>query len=97
MTAAGFLHFRHHRCDFVSVEVGLGGRNDSTTIINPDVSVITSIGLDHTEVLGPKVENIAWEKAGIIKSQKSVVLGPSAQLKIITDYAETLNAPIKKV
>ena len=67
-TALGFLWFARQQCDFVVLEVGLGGRNDATNVIGtPLVSVITSISLDHTSVLGDTVEQIAAEKAGIIK------------------------------
>jgi dihydrofolate synthase/folylpolyglutamate synthase len=48
MTASGFLHFVNKKCEFVSLEVGLGGNNDTTNIVIPEISVITSIGLDHT-------------------------------------------------
>ena len=81
----------------MSLEVGLGGRMDTTNIVTPIVSAITSIGLDHTDVLGPKIENIAWEKAGIIKENKPIVLGPSAQLPLIIDYAKKQNSPIHLV
>ena len=57
------------------MEVGLGGRLDSTNIITPDVSIITNIGLDHTNLLGDTLEKIAGEKAGIIKTGVPVVIG----------------------
>ena len=57
------------------IECGLGGRLDSTNIINPEISVITNIGLDHTNLLGNTLEKIAIEKAGIIKKEKPVVIG----------------------
>ena len=67
-TALGFLWFARQRCDFVVLEVGLGGRMDATNVIGtPLVSVLTSISLDHTRILGNTVEQIAAEKAGIIK------------------------------
>ena len=65
-TALGFLWFARQQCDFVVLEVGLGGRNDATNVIGtPLVSVITSISLDHTSVLGDTVEQIAAEKRGL--------------------------------
>ncbi len=68
-TAIAFEYFRRHRCDIVVLEVGMGGRLDATNIIEqPLLSVITGIALDHTAYLGDTVEQIAWEKAGIIKS-----------------------------
>jgi len=68
ITALAFLHFFHEKCDIVVLEVGMGGRLDSTNVIDtPEVAVITAIGLDHMEYLGGTVEKIAGEKAGIIK------------------------------
>jgi dihydrofolate synthase/folylpolyglutamate synthase len=75
ITALAFLYFAQERCDIVILEVGLGGRFDSTNIIKaPLCSVITSIGLDHIAVLGNTVEKIAFEKAGIIKKGCPVVV-----------------------
>src|SRR5438067_8615691 len=74
-TALGFLHFLRRGCDIAVIEVGLGGRFDSTNVITPLVSVITSISLDHTAILGETVEKIAFEKAGIIKRGVPVVSG----------------------
>lgn len=79
MTAASFLYFREQKCDFASIEVGLGGLKDTTNIVTPLVSVLTSIGMDHMEILGPTLDDIAWDKSGIIKEGKPVVLGPTAQ------------------
>lgn len=58
--------------------MGLGGKNDTTNIVDPEISVITSIGLDHMDLLGPTKEHIAREKSGIIKPKRPVVVGPSA-------------------
>ena len=66
-TAVGFLHFVRRRVDAAVVEVGLGGRFDSTNVCRPAVAVITSISLDHTRQLGDRVAMIAMEKAGIVK------------------------------
>src|SRR5205807_1384705 len=74
-TALGFLHFLRRGCDIAVIEVGLGGRFDSTNVLTPLVSVITSISLDHTQMLGETVEQIAFEKAGIIKPGVPVVSG----------------------
>lgn len=77
VTAAAFLYFEKKKCDFVVLEVGLGGRLDSTNIINaPYVSVITSISLDHTAILGDTIEKIANEKCGIIKFGAETVVYP---------------------
>jgi dihydrofolate synthase / folylpolyglutamate synthase len=74
-TALGLLHFVRRRVDCAIIEVGLGGRFDSTNVITPLVSVITSIGLDHTQQLGHTVEKIAFQKAGIIKPGVPTVSG----------------------
>jgi len=70
-----FDYFASERVDVAVVEVGLGGRLDSTNIITPELSVITNIGLDHTDILGDTLPEIAFEKAGIIKNNISVVIG----------------------
>ena len=70
-----FNCFAKHKVDIAIVEVGLGGRLDSTNIISPEVSVITNIGLDHTQFLGETLPEIAFEKAGIIKNKIPVVIG----------------------
>ncbi len=73
--ALAFHHFAKNQVDIAIVEVGLGGRLDSTNIISPLVSVITNISKDHTHLLGTDVEKIAMEKAGIIKPETPVVVG----------------------
>lgn len=70
-----FSYFSKEKVDVAIIEVGLGGRLDSTNIINPVLSVITNIGLDHTNMLGNTLEEIASEKAGIIKPNTPVVIG----------------------
>ena len=70
-----FNCFAKHKVDIALIEVGLGGRLDSTNIITPEVSVITNIGLDHTQFLGETLPEIAYEKAGIIKNEIPVVIG----------------------
>ncbi len=77
ITAAALCYFAQEQCDVVVVEVGLGGRFDATNVLEkPLVSVITSIGLDHTEVLGSTIEQIAAEKSGIIKDWGTTVCCP---------------------
>ena len=73
LVAASFFYFAQSKVDWAVVEVGLGGRLDATNVLNPEVSVITNIGLDHTDILGKTIEEIAREKAGIIKSDKRQV------------------------
>ena len=91
VTALGFLYFAEQGVEWAVIEVGLGGRLDTTNVITPDVSVITSIGLDHTEILGDTLEKIAVEKAGIIKPGVPVVVGslhPEAEAAIQRITAE---------
>jgi len=75
-TAMAFLYFERKKVDFAVVEVGLGGRFDATNVIEPLLSVITSIGYDHKDILGDTIEKIAYEKAGIIKEGSRVVMYP---------------------
>lgn len=70
-----FQYFAQEKVDIAIIEVGLGGRLDSTNIISPEVSVITNIGLDHTQFLGETLPEIAFEKAGIVKANIPVVIG----------------------
>jgi dihydrofolate synthase/folylpolyglutamate synthase len=86
VTAMAFLYFRD-RVKFAILEVGMGGRLDATNIVGQEVSVITSIGLDHQQFLGKTIEEIAAEKAGIIKENEPVVIGPSADLHPIREKA----------
>jgi len=76
LTAMAFVHFRDSAVDFQVMETGLGGRLDATNVVEPEVCVITSISLDHTEVLGDTIARIAAEKAGIIKPCSTVVCAP---------------------
>ena len=70
-----FDYFAHRRVDVAVIETGLGGRLDSTNIITPDLSIITNIGLEHQQFLGNTIEEIALEKAGIIKPGRPVIIG----------------------
>jgi dihydrofolate synthase/folylpolyglutamate synthase len=74
-TAVAFEHFRKVKVDMAVIEVGLGGRLDATNVIDPLVSIITNITLEHTDVLGKTVEKIAAEKSGIIKKGRPVLTG----------------------
>lgn len=84
-TAIAFLYFAEKRVDPAVIETGLGGRLDATNVITPLVSVITTIGLDHTQHLGDTLEKIAFEKAGIIKSGVPVVVGalPAEAMEVV--------------
>ena len=74
-TAMAFNYFKDENVDIAIIEVGLGGRLDSTNIIQPDLSIITNISLDHTHILGDTIAKIAYEKAGIIKPKTPIVVG----------------------
>jgi dihydrofolate synthase/folylpolyglutamate synthase len=78
-TALAFQYFAQHGCTAMVIEVGLGGRLDSTNVVDPLVSVITSLSLDHMAVLGDTLEKIAAEKGGIIKAGKPVVSAPQSE------------------
>jgi dihydrofolate synthase/folylpolyglutamate synthase len=76
-----FDYFKNQKVDIAIIEVGMGGRLDSTNIISPELSIITNIGLDHTKFLGTTLKDIAFEKAGIIKKDTPVIIGET-QLEI---------------
>ena len=91
-----FQYFSREKVDVAVIEVGLGGRLDSTNIISPEVSVITNIGLDHTSILGSTLEQIAAEKGGIIKRDTPVVIGEyqGETYPVFQKIATALNAPV---
>lgn len=95
-TALAFSYFARRGVEIAVVEVGLGGRLDATNVIDPLVSVITPIGYDHSSLLGKKLDLIAFEKAGIIKSGHPVVCAPQrpAAIKIIRQVARERGAPL---
>ena len=95
-TEMAFNYFSDNDVDIAIVEVGLGGRLDSTNIITPIVSVITNVSLDHTKILGASVEQIAMEKGGIIKDAVPVVIGEaSAETRPIFEaLAQECDAPV---
>jgi len=99
MTAMAFLQFARKKCDVSIIEVGLGGELDATNIVVPEVSVITSIGLDHCEFLGNELSQIAFAKAGIIKAGRPVVLGrvPDVAEKMIRAIAAERGARVTSV
>ena len=92
-----FNYFANQKVDIAIIETGLGGRLDSTNIIKPEVSVITNIGLDHTELLGSTIQEIAKEKAGIIKNEVPVIIGRDQikTRKIFQNISDKKSAPIK--
>lgn len=91
-----FQYFADEKVDVAIIEVGLGGRLDSTNIISPDLSIITNISLDHTQFLGDSVEKIAREKAGIIKANTPIVIGEATGIVkgVFEEKAKKENAPI---
>ncbi|HKK46900.1 MAG TPA: folylpolyglutamate synthase/dihydrofolate synthase family protein [Balneolaceae bacterium] len=95
-TAIAFWWFAQSKVDIAIIEVGLGGRLDATNIIDPLLSVITSISLDHTDILGDRIEDIAAEKGGIIKKNKPVVIGdlPEAARQEIIEIAQKRSSPV---
>lgn len=99
LTAMAFLQFARKRCDVAVIEVGLGGRLDATNVVTPEVSVITSIAMDHCEILGDTLGKIAAEKAGIIKPGRPVVLGrvPPEAERVIREIAAARGAPLVSV
>lgn len=95
LVALSFLYFAKEKVDWAVVEVGLGGRLDATNVLNSKLSVITNIGLDHTDILGKTIEKIAKEKAGIIKPQKAVVTAVSGKaLEVIKKIAKEQKSPL---
>ncbi|QBB83640.1 MULTISPECIES: bifunctional folylpolyglutamate synthase/dihydrofolate synthase [Wolbachia] len=96
-TTAAFLAFSRHKADITLVEVGLGGRLDATNVIdNPILTIITSIALDHTEYLGPTVETIAGEKAGIMKPNVPCVIAPQEKsiMNTLEQHAINKKSPL---
>ncbi len=95
-TALAFLAFAQEKVDVAIIEVGLGGRLDPTNIIHPLVSVITEVGMDHMHLLGDTIEEIALEKAGIMKRGVPVVLGrqEKAARRVLLAAAKGMNLPV---
>jgi len=96
LLALAFAHFAQEGVDVAVIEVGLGGRLDGTNVLQPLVAAITSVGYDHTEILGTAIEAIAFEKAGIAKPGVPLVLGPvsDAAAAVIEAYAAQVGAPV---
>ena len=99
LTAMGFLHFRDSGAQVMVLEVGLGGRLDATNVVMPQVCAITNISLDHTEVLGESLAQIAAEKAAIVKPGVPVVSGPQPDeaLRVIEGAAREAGSPLTLV
>ncbi|MDX1283467.1 MAG: folylpolyglutamate synthase/dihydrofolate synthase family protein [Draconibacterium sp.] len=97
-TALAFSYFKDENVDVAIVETGLGGRLDSTNVLSPKVTIITSITADHTEILGKDLKQIAFEKAGIIKNNTPLVLSEQSDEveKVIWEIAEKRKASVLK-
>jgi len=95
-TALAFDYFADQGVDFAVVETGLGGRLDSTNVLNPVVSIVTPVSLEHVQILGDTIESIAAEKAGIIKPGIPVVIGRQepAALRVLLKKAHEVEAPV---
>jgi dihydrofolate synthase/folylpolyglutamate synthase len=96
-TMLAFEAFRDAQCDIVVLEVGLGGRLDSTNIVTPEVSVITNISLEHERILGNTLTKIAREKAGVLKPGVPCVVGTRSKSarRVIRARAQTVGAPVR--
>ena len=96
LTAAAFIIFHQQNPDFAIIEAGMGGTLDSTNVIIPDIAVIPSISMEHTNFLGKTLEEIAHHKAGIIKKWKPVVVGelPDEAMQIVQETANRLHAEL---
>lgn len=95
-TVIAFQYFAESDCDICVIETGMGGRFDSTNVVMPALSAITSISYDHKEYLGDTIEKIAFEKGGIIKKNTPVIIGklPSEALEVVKQKANEENAKI---
>lgn len=96
LTAAAFVVFQQQKPDFSIIEAGMGGALDSTNVINPEIAIIPSISIEHTNFLGNTIEEITRHKAGIIKKWKPVAIGelPLESLRIVQETANLLHAEV---
>jgi dihydrofolate synthase/folylpolyglutamate synthase len=95
-TALGFLYWKREACDWVALEVGLGGRLDATNVVRPAATIVVSISLDHMQFLGETLSAIAYEKAGIIKAGIPCMVGdlPAEAMKVVEQRANEAGAPL---
>ena len=95
LTAAALLHFVRADVDLVVLETGLGGRYDATNIVHPELAVITNVDYDHTDILGARLEMIAFDKAGIIKENVPVLSGATGSAaRVVERVARQVGAPL---
>lgn len=92
-TLLAFAYFAEQKIDFAVIETGLGGRLDATNIVKPILTIITSISLEHTDILGSTIEEITNEKAGIIKPSIPIIIGPTVPFKQIQNISDKLASP----
>lgn len=99
LTCIMFLYLYRQKVDFGIIEVGLGGRMDSTNVIKPIISVITSISMDHINILGNSIKEIAYQKAGIIKKNINIVSAPQNEevIEVIKTQAHKLNSKLELI
>ncbi len=99
LTATGFLHFSRRDVEVAVLEVGLGGRLDSTNVVLPKLSIVTPLGLDHTHLLGGTLREVAFEKGGIIHPRRPVVLAPQPgeAFEVLHDIAAERAAPLHRL
>ena len=96
MAAMAFLHFAESGVDIACIETGLGGRLDATNVVDPGLSIITTISLDHTELLGETLADIAREKAGILKPGRPALIGPLPEeaMEVVCGIAAKRDCPL---
>jgi len=98
VTAIAFQYFSDKKVDYAIIEVGLGGRFDATNIVNPEISVITNVSLEHQNILGKTIEKIAYEKSGIIKEKVTLITGATDKgLDVIKKIAKEKNSDVTVV
>lgn len=97
MTLLAFLYFAQEKVDYAILETGLGGRLDATNIATPILSIITSISLDHTDVLSNDIDCITREKAGIIKEGVPILIGPCVSFPLIKEIADVKNTQLVQI
>ncbi|MGR5541388.1 bifunctional tetrahydrofolate synthase/dihydrofolate synthase, partial [Vibrio campbellii] len=96
-TLAALYLFKQHQVDVVLLEVGLGGRLDATNVVEHDVSVITSLAVDHVDWLGDDINVIGFEKAGIFRSGKPAVCGQPKAPATVAGHADDIGAQLHQV
>lgn len=95
LTAMAFLYFKEEKVEYAVVEVGMGGLLDSTNVVNPEISIITNVAMDHMKYLGNDIKSIAKQKAGIIKERKPIITSAKEEaLQIIIKEAEKKQSKI---